>query len=73
MVQPSKQGARDVIMAIATGPAPNFGHMAAMRILEQYGVSKLSELPEGDERFAKIAAAGAALLEVPMADAGSLV
>jgi hypothetical protein len=47
--------------------------MAAMRLLEQHGVSKLSEIPDGDERFAKIAAAGAAALGLPMASVGGLM
>jgi hypothetical protein len=68
-----KQGARDVIMAIATGPVPKFGHMAALAVLEKHGIAKLSDIPnDGDPRFGEIAAAGAALLGVPVA-APSLV
>lgn len=72
VVQPNKQGARDVIMAIATGPAPKYGHMAGLAVLSKFGVSKLSEMTdEADPRFAQIAAAGAELLGLPMA--GGLV
>jgi hypothetical protein len=67
-VTPDRQGARDVVMALATGPAPKFGHAVAFALLERHGVGKLSEITDdADPRLGRIAADGAGVLGVPVA------
>jgi hypothetical protein len=67
-ITPNENGARDAVWAIACGQPPKFGGMVAMALLERHGVSKLSEIPSGDDpRWAKIAVDGAGVLGLPVA------
>jgi hypothetical protein len=68
-----KQGARDSIFAIATGPEPKFGHAAGLALLQRHGVEKLSALQDGDDRFVTVAAEGAKLLSLPTRGGASLL
>lgn len=64
----SWQGARDALFAIATGPKPQFGVPAGQKMLESFGVPKLSALAQDDPKVLDIARKAAEMLGLPVAE-----
>lgn len=66
-VTPNRQGARDGICAIVTGPEPKYGHAVGLALLGKHGVAKLRDITDdADPKHAAIATDAAALLGLPM-------